>query len=204
MGFCLYSVSERLRQLTGRKPDIWKGRMSRQYSRLSAIHGTVRKAVVCLDTVFPRPKATGYKKRRIPNVTVESERKKYLYLFLSKTLTYKKKRKCVSGLQTGQTSGKFSIWPTIDKLYPDRQCISSSQWIEPSAALFWALGIVLAHILKQLTQPSIPQVRQGSVRFNLREEEPPPSPFPFLLYTYSMWPTLQYRILRWKWNYHCW
>ena len=45
--------------------------------------------------------------------------------------------------------------------------------IEPSAALFWALGIVLAHILKQLTQPSIPQVRQGSVRFNLKEEEPP-------------------------------
>ena len=31
---------------------------------------------------------------------------------------------------------------------------------------------------------SIPQVRQGSVRFNLREEEPPPSPFPFLLYLF--------------------
>ena len=27
-------------------------------------------------------------------------------------------------------------------------------------------------------QPSIPQVRQGSVRFNLREEEPPPPLFP--------------------------
>ena len=50
--------------------------------------------------------------------------------------------------------------------------------IEPSAALFWALGIVLAHILKQLTQPSIPQVRQGSVRFNLKEEEPPSPLFP--------------------------
>ena len=42
----------------------------------------------------------------------------------------------------------------IDKLYLDRQCISSSQRIEPSAALFLALGIVLAHILKQLTQPA--------------------------------------------------
>ena len=29
--------------------------------------------------------------------------------------------------------------------------------IEPFAALFWALGNVLAHILKQLTQPAIPQ-----------------------------------------------
>ena len=28
--------------------------------------------------------------------------------------------------------------------------------IEPFAALFWALGIVLAHILKQLTQPAGP------------------------------------------------
>ena len=28
--------------------------------------------------------------------------------------------------------------------------------IEPSAALFWALGIVPAHILKQLTQPTGP------------------------------------------------
>ena len=46
----------------------------------------------------------------------------------------------------------------IDKLYPDRQCISSSQYcrIETSAALFLALGIVLAHILKQLTQPTGP------------------------------------------------
>ena len=26
--------------------------------------------------------------------------------------------------------------------------------IEPFAALFWALGIALAHILKQLTQPA--------------------------------------------------
>ena len=28
--------------------------------------------------------------------------------------------------------------------------------IEPFAVLFWALGIVLAHILKQLTQPAGP------------------------------------------------
>ena len=32
-------------------------------------------------------------------------------------------------------------------------------------------------------RPSIPQIRQGSIRFNLKEEEPPPSSFPFLLYT---------------------
>ena len=44
----------------------------------------------------------------------------------------------------------------IDKLYPDRQYILSSQYsrIEPSTALFWALGIALAHILKQMTQPA--------------------------------------------------
>ena len=36
----------------------------------------------------------------------------------------------------------------------DGQSISSSLRIEPFAVLFWALGIVLAHILKQLlTQP---------------------------------------------------
>ena len=42
----------------------------------------------------------------------------------------------------------------IDKLYeyPDRQSISSSLRIEPFATLFWALGIALTHILKQLTQ----------------------------------------------------
>ena len=33
---------------------------------------------------------------------------------------------------------------------------------------------------------SMPQVQQGSVRFNSSEEEPHPSPFPFLLYTCSM------------------
>ena len=32
----------------------------------------------------------------------------------------------------------------------------------------------------------MPQVQQGSVRFNSSEEEPHPSPFPFLLYTCSM------------------
>ena len=47
-------------------------------------------------------------------------------------------------------------------------------------------------------RPSIPQVRQGSVRFNLKEEEPPP--FPFLLYTYSMLPIneiVQHMTYRW-------
>ena len=50
--------------------------------------------------------------------------------------------------------------------------------IEPVAALFWSLGIVIAHILKQLTQPAgvaslssgtghwHGTVQQGSVRFN--------------------------------------
>ena len=46
-------------------------------------------------------------------------------------------------------------------------------------------------------RPSIPQVRQGSVRFNLKEEEPPPpSPFPFLLYLFYEWNILTYPILR--------
>ena len=58
----------------------------------------------------------------------------------------------------------------------DWKSISSSLRIEPFAALFWALGIVLVHI------------QQGSVRFNLIAEASP-SPFSSLdvLYcTYSM------------------
>ena len=60
--------------------------------------------------------------------------------------------------------------------------------IEPFAALFWVLCIVLAHTLQQVIQSAIPQawywhtvlyVRQGSVRFNLMEEVSPP-PFSFL------------------------
>ena len=37
---------------------------------------------------------------------------------------------------------------------PDGQSILSSLRIEPFAVLFWALGIVLAHILKKLTHPA--------------------------------------------------
>ena len=72
------------------------------------------------------------------------------------------------------------LW-TIDKLYPDRQCISSSQ-IELNL-LLPCFG--LSHCTCAYTEtvdpahrPSIPQVRQGSVRLNLREEEPPPPIFP--------------------------
>ena len=73
----------------------------------------------------------------------------------------------------------------------DGQSISSSLRIEPFAVLFWALGIVLAHILKQLlTQPVglaslhcgtgtvLYSVRQGSVRINLREDASAPSLYP--------------------------
>ena len=37
-------------------------------------------------------------------------------------------------------------------------------------------------------EPSIPQIRQGSVRFNLSEEEPTPYPFPFLCCILILWP----------------
>ena len=73
---------------------------------------------------------------------------------------------------------------SIDKLYTQvsnvfRLCLR----IKPFSALFWTLGIALAHILKQLTQPAglvslnsgtgtvLYSVRQGSVRFNLTEDE---------------------------------
>ena len=53
------------------------------------------------------------------------------------------------------------------------------------AALFWALDIVLAHILQQVTQPAGlaslnhgTLVQQWQVRFNLTEEVSPPSIFP--------------------------
>ena len=43
---------------------------------------------------------------------------------------------------------------TIDKLYPDCSNVNClHNIIEPFAALFWALGIVLAHILQKVTQP---------------------------------------------------
>ena len=59
--------------------------------------------------------------------------------------------------------------------------------IKPFALLFWALGIVLAHILKQLTQPAglaslnsctgTVLYGRGSVRFNLRVRRQPPFTF---------------------------
>ena len=54
--------------------------------------------------------------------------------------------------------------------------------IEPSAVLFCTRAYI--ETVDPARRPSILQVRQGSVR--LSEEEPPPSPFPFLLYTYAM------------------
>ena len=79
---------------------------------------------------------------------------------------------------------------SIDKnVHPNGLSISSSLITEPFAVLFWALSIVLAHILKPLTQPAglasinnstgIGTVQQGSVRFNLREEASAPSLYPF-------------------------
>ena len=52
--------------------------------------------------------------------------------------------------------------------------------IEPFPALFWALGIILAHILQKGTQPAglaSPNSGTGTapVRFNLSEEVTPPS-----------------------------
>ena len=52
--------------------------------------------------------------------------------------------------------------------------------IEPFAALFWALGIVISHILQQVTQPvglAFPNygtARQWKVGFNLTDEALPP------------------------------
>ena len=86
----------------------------------------------------------------------------------------------------------FQTWAgsdtAIDKLYPDRQYISSSQqnWT------FYCPVLGSRHCTCAYTEtvdparrPSIPQVRQGSVRFNLKEEEPPSPPFPSCC-SYSM------------------
>ena len=44
---------------------------------------------------------------------------------------------------------------TIDKLYTQIGNVNRlHNIIEPFAALFWALGIVLAHILQKVTQPA--------------------------------------------------
>ena len=50
---------------------------------------------------------------------------------------------------------QWSRYQSLDKLYTQivkvfRLCLR----IEPFSVMFWALGIVLAHILKQLTQPA--------------------------------------------------
>ena len=81
----------------------------------------------------------------------------------------------------------------IDKLYknPDGPSISSSLRNEPFAVLFWALGIVLAHILKQLTQPAgqasfnsgTGTAVESQVRLDLRRVGP--LPFPILLHHLS-------------------
>ena len=71
--------------------------------------------------------------------------------------------------------------------------------IEPFAALFWALGIVLAHILQQVTQPAglasfnsgtgtvLYSVQQGSGTFNLRVKTRQLLAFPILLYIIYLW-----------------
>ena len=83
-------------------------------------------------------------------------------------------------------------------IYPDGQTILYSLRIEPFAVLFWALGIVPANKLKQLTHPAglaslnrgtgmvLYSVQQGSVEFNLREEASAPSLSLILLYYLSM------------------
>ena len=62
--------------------------------------------------------------------------------------------------------------------------------IQPFAALFWALGIVLVHILKQLTQPAGP----ASLKFgrgqlgSIRRKKSFPLPFSLLaVYLFYVW-----------------
>ena len=45
----------------------------------------------------------------------------------------------------------FVYWRHRYFIYPDGQSFSASLRIEPFAVLFWALGIVLTHILQQVT-----------------------------------------------------
>ena len=53
----------------------------------------------------------------------------------------------------------------IDQLYTQIGKVFMSYWrIEPFVALFWALSIVLVHILKQLTQPAgLASLNNGTV-----------------------------------------
>ena len=66
------------------------------------------------------------------------------------------------------------IFPPINLLNPT--------FVEPSAALFWALGIVLAHILKELTQQAGPaslKYGRGQLGSIWGKKSLPPS-FPFI------------------------
>ena len=65
-------------------------------------------------------------------------------------------------------------------IYPDGQSISASLRIKPFAVLFWALGIVLAHILHSATgdPQTVVLSRQWKVRFNWTEDASAPSLFP--------------------------
>ena len=78
--------------------------------------------------------------------------------------------------------------------------------VEPFDVLFWALGIVLTHIVHQVTQPAgltslnrgtewHGTVRQGSVRSNLIEDALAPSLFPSSCIIYlwlAVWPAENY------------
>ena len=67
--------------------------------------------------------------------------------------------------------------------------------IEPFAALFWALGIILAHILKQFTQPAgLASLNSGTCTVlygggqlgSILEKKSYPPPLFFFRYTCSM------------------
>ena len=71
----------------------------------------------------------------------------------------------------------------IDKLYPDRQYISSSQYNWTFCCpILGSRHCTCAYteIVDPARRPSIPQVRQRSARFNSKEEAPPPLPFSLL------------------------
>ena len=74
---------------------------------------------------------------------------------MSSTLSqkYSKSQQKTPSLSQLEQLQRYSVL-VIDKLYTQivkvfRLCLK----IEPFAVMFWALGIVLTHILKQLTQP---------------------------------------------------
>ena len=123
-------------------------------------------------------------------------------------------QKCSSHSLSARTETKnfhfffVQVQHTVDKLYPDRQCISSLHY----NWTFWCPVLVSRHCTCAYTEtvdpacrPSIPQqwywhgtVRQGSVRFNLREEESAPFPFTILLYIIYLCGTV-IRFSSWHW-----